>query len=81
MTVAHAFLSMQGIEYRALQPSYEVKIDIDGEILSSGTGGSSYTVVLASRAFNTTGEHTVTITSLHSGTAGVTECIGLDRFR
>jgi len=69
-----------GIEYWAIQPSYEVTIQIDGETLSSGTGHSSYTTIVASRAFNTSGEHTITITASTHGTA-VSSSISLDRFR
>jgi len=69
-----------GIEYWAVQPSYEVTIQIDGETLSSGTGQSSSTTIVASRAFNTSGEHTITITASTYGNA-VSSSISLDRFR
>lgn len=69
-----------GIEYWSLEPSYEVTILIDGETLSSGTGRGSSTSIIASRAFNTSGEHSVTITAATYGTA-ISPSVGLDRFR
>ncbi|KDR72974.1 hypothetical protein GALMADRAFT_252344 [Galerina marginata CBS 339.88] len=69
-----------GIEYWAVQPLFNVKIQIDGETLDSGSGESSYTTVVASRAFNTSGDHTITITASTYGTA-ISSSISLDRFR
>ena len=69
------------LEYWAVEQTYNVIIQIDGETLNSGPGNQGdSTIIIASRAFNTSGEHTISLTA--TANASTFELsISLDKFR